>query len=58
MTQPEELQMQRLRSNYLDLVRKSLHIQKTGNIRAFTAVAMEAEHIAQQIQKLSRTRQG
>jgi uncharacterized protein YnzC (UPF0291/DUF896 family) len=58
MTQPEELEEQRLRNSYLDLVRKSMQIQKTGNIRAYTAVAMEAEHVAQQIQKLSRTRQG
>jgi uncharacterized protein YnzC (UPF0291/DUF896 family) len=57
MTHLEELQKQKLRSNYLDLVRKSLQIQKTGNIHAFTAVAKEAEHVAQQIQKLSRTRQ-
>ena len=58
MTQLEESQKQKLRSNYLDLVRKSLQIQKTGNIRAFTVVAKEAEHVAEQIQNLSRTRQG
>ncbi len=58
MTQLEESQKQKLRSNYLDLVRKSLQIQKTGNMRAFTTVAKEAEHVAEQIQNLSRARQG
>ncbi|MDZ7605664.1 MAG: DUF6435 family protein [Cyclobacteriaceae bacterium] len=56
MTHLDESQKQRLRNEYFDLVQKSLQIQKTGNIRAFTAVAKEAEHIAQQIQNLSRAR--
>ena len=50
----EEPQMHQLRAIYLNLVRKSLEIQKTGNIQAFATVAKEAEKVAQQIQNLSR----
>ena len=54
MNHNDEQTKNKLRSQYLDLVKKGIDYQKKKDIKAFTANAIQAEIVAQQIQKISR----
>ncbi len=44
----------RLQMEYVKLVKKSIQIQKKGDIQAFTTNAMHAENVAEKLQAISR----
>ena len=44
----------KLRTEYFNLVEKAIHIQRKGDIKAYTKNALQAENIAQKLQALSR----
>ena len=54
MAQSKENLMKELRNEYLRLVKTGLLIQKKGDIKAYTTNAIQAEHIAQRLQAISR----
>ena len=54
MAQSKEKSKDNLRTEYIRLVKKSIQIQRNGDIRAYTINAMRAENVAQQFQTLSR----
>lgn len=54
MTQSKEKSKDNLRIEYIRLVKKGIHIQRKGDISAYTIIALQAENIAQKLQALSR----
>ena len=47
---------EQLKNQYINLVKKGLQIQKKGDIKAYVSNAIEAEHIAQKMQSLARSK--
>jgi len=47
---------EKLKAQYLNLVKKGLQIQKKGDIKAFVSNAIETEHVAQKMQSLARSK--
>ncbi len=56
MAQSKETQLEELRTEYLNLVKTGLEIQKKGDIKAYTLNALQAEQVAQQLQAASRNK--
>ena len=54
MPQSTEKYKHSLQSAYTKLVKKSLQIQKNGDIQAFTINALQAEKVAEELQAMSR----
>jgi len=54
MTQSKTNSKTKLRTEYFNLVEKSVHIQRRGDIKAYTVNALQAEKVAQKLQALSR----
>lgn len=54
MTQSKINSKVNLRTEYFNLVEKSIHIQRKGDIKAYAVNALQAEKVAQKLQKLSR----
>lgn len=54
MTQSKENLKNKLQTEYLKLVKKSIQIQKKGDIQAYTIVAFQAESVAEKIKAISR----
>ena len=54
MAEFNEQSRRKLLNEYFELVKKSLHIQKTGNMQAYIKNAIQAENVAQKLQALSR----
>ena len=48
--------MEKLKSQYFNLVKKGLQIQNKGDIKAYVNNAIKAEQIAQKMQSLVRTK--
>jgi len=46
--------IQNLKNEYLNLVKAGLQIQERGDIKAYTTNAIQAEHVAQKLQAVSR----
>ena len=46
--------LEQLKTEYLELVKRGLNIQKTGDILAYKMNALKAETLAQKIQSISR----
>ena len=46
-----------LHTAYANLVKKSVQIQKNGDIQAYATNALQAEKIAEELQALSRLKQ-
>ena len=55
MKESGKLNMDQLKSEYLKLVQSGLHLQKAGDLNAFTKNAIKAELVAQKIQGLARS---
>ena len=56
MKPQDEQTLSKLRSEYLDLVKKGILYQKKGDIKAYTKIALVAENVAQQFQAISRNK--
>lgn len=54
MTRSKENSKNKLQTEYLKLVKKSIQIQKKGDIQEYTIVAFQAENIAEKLQAISR----
>jgi hypothetical protein len=48
--------MEKLKAQYLSLVKEGLQIQKRGDIKAYISNAIKAENVAQQMQGLARSK--
>jgi hypothetical protein len=48
--------MEKLKAQYLSLVKEGLQIQKRGDIEAYISNAIKAENVAQQMQGLARSK--
>ncbi len=54
MSSTNKNKMEKLKNEYLNLLKKEFETQKKGDIKAFAGIAMKKEQIAQQIQALHR----
>lgn len=49
-----KVSVEKLKSDYLNLVKAGLKLQKKGDIKAYTKNAIRAENLAQKLQSLSK----
>ena len=54
MVQSNEKSIEKLRKDYINLVKAGLKLQQKGDIKAFTQNAIRAEYLAQKLQAVSR----
>ena len=55
MTEKDKQSKERLKSEYLKLVKAGLDIQKKGDITAYKLNALRAEQVAQKLSAVSKT---
>jgi len=55
MTQTDKQSIEKLRNEYLNIVKAGLHLQEKGDLKAYTLNALRAESIAQKLQAVSRS---
>ncbi len=56
MTRSKNNSEHQLKEEYFQLVKKGISIQMKGDIKAYTVNAIQAENVAQKIQRIARDR--